>query len=83
MCRACCRLFLTWYNPVTEDDSKLRHILGTFFPLYASMSRANQDCIEEALLPTLRDNIQCSNENSTSAFLDMFKYSQSFPSHYL
>ena len=48
------RLFLTWYNPVTEDDSKLRHILGTFFPLYASMSRANQDCIEEALLPTLR-----------------------------
>ena len=39
---------------MTEDDSKLRHILGTFFPLYASMSRANQDCIEEALLPTLR-----------------------------
>ena len=38
------RLFLTWYNPVTEDDSKLRHILGTFFPLYASMSRANQVC---------------------------------------
>ena len=37
-----CRLFLTWYNPVSEEDSKLRHILGTFFPLYASMSRANQ-----------------------------------------
>ena len=43
---------------MTEEDSKLRHILGTFFPLYASMSRANQDCIEEALLPTLRDAIQ-------------------------
>ena len=36
------RLILIWYNPVTEADGKLRHILGTFFPLYASFSRANQ-----------------------------------------
>ena len=27
------RLLLIWYNPMTEADSKLRHILGTFFPL--------------------------------------------------
>ena len=36
------RLILMWYNPLAESDGKLRHILGTFFPLYASMSRANQ-----------------------------------------
>ena len=36
------RLLLIWYNPMTEDTCKLRHILGTFFPLYASMSRGYQ-----------------------------------------
>eukprot|EP00095_Tigriopus_kingsejongensis_P007922 maker-scaffold1210_size55525-snap-gene-0.20 protein:Tk07922 transcript:maker-scaffold1210_size55525-snap-gene-0.20-mRNA-1 annotation:"hypothetical protein CAPTEDRAFT_225765" len=48
------RLILMWYNPLAECDGKLRHILGTFFPLYASMSRANQDSIEEAFLPSLK-----------------------------
>jgi condensin complex subunit 3 len=36
------RLLLIWYNPLTENDEQLRHILGTFFPLYSSMSRENQ-----------------------------------------
>ena len=36
------RLVLIWYNPVANSDSKLRHILGTFFPLYASVNRTNQ-----------------------------------------
>jgi hypothetical protein len=36
------RLILMWYNPVTEANGKLRHILGAFFPLYASMAKANQ-----------------------------------------
>ncbi|TRY70433.1 hypothetical protein TCAL_09294 [Tigriopus californicus] len=48
------RLILMWYNPLAESEGKLRHILGTFFPLYASVSRSNQDSIEEALLPTLK-----------------------------
>ena len=48
------RLILIWYNPITEADGKLRHILGTFFPLYASFSRANQDSIEESFMPTLK-----------------------------
>lgn len=48
------RLILMWYNPMAESDGKLRHVLGTFFPLYASMSRINQDSIEEAFLPTLK-----------------------------
>ena len=48
------RLILMWYNPITEADGKLRHILGTFFPLYASFSRANQDSIEESFMPTLK-----------------------------
>lgn len=33
------RLVLLWYNPVTEDDTRLRHCLGVFFQIYASESR--------------------------------------------
>jgi len=36
------RLILMWYNPLGDVDGKLRHILGTFFPLYASFSRTHQ-----------------------------------------
>merc|ERR1719319_848454 len=39
---------------MTEATCKLRHILGTFFPLYASMSRGNQVGLEGALIPTMR-----------------------------
>ncbi len=48
------RLILIWYNPLTEANGRLRHILGAFFPLYASMSKMNQDTIEDAFLPTLK-----------------------------
>ena len=36
------RLIYMWFNPLADSDGKLRHILGTFFPLYASVSRAHQ-----------------------------------------
>ncbi len=37
------RLILMWYNPaVADEEGKMRHILGTFFPLFASISRDNQ-----------------------------------------
>jgi len=48
------RLLLMWYNPMTESNSKLRHILGTFFPLYASMSKAHHMAIECAFIPTMK-----------------------------
>nr|XP_054109439.1 condensin complex subunit 3 isoform X2 [Callithrix jacchus] len=48
------RLLLLWYNPVTEEDVRLRHCLGVFFPMFAYASRTNQDCFEEAFLPTLQ-----------------------------
>ena len=48
------RLLLMWYNPMTESDSKLRHILGTFFPLYASMNKTNQMALESAFIPTMK-----------------------------
>jgi condensin complex subunit 3 len=48
------RLLLIWYNPMTESGSKLRHILGTFFPLYASMSKAHQMSLESAFIPTMK-----------------------------
>ncbi|XP_015281754.1 PREDICTED: condensin complex subunit 3 [Gekko japonicus] len=48
------RLVLLWYNPVTEEDTHLRHCLGVFFPSFAYSNRANQECFEEAYLPTLQ-----------------------------
>ncbi|KFP73836.1 Condensin complex subunit 3, partial [Apaloderma vittatum] len=33
------RLILLWYNPVTEEDTRLRHCLGVFFPLFAYANR--------------------------------------------
>ncbi|NWH56644.1 CND3 protein, partial [Geococcyx californianus] len=47
------RLVLMWYNPVTEEDTRLRHCLGVFFPLFAYANRSNQESFEEAYLPTL------------------------------
>lgn len=34
------RLVLLWYNPVTEDDTRLRHCLGVFFQLFSRESRS-------------------------------------------
>ncbi|XP_066240790.1 condensin complex subunit 3 [Saccopteryx leptura] len=48
------RLLLSWYNPVTEEDVRLRHCLGVFFPMFAYASRTNQECFEEAFFPTLQ-----------------------------
>ena len=48
------RLLLIWYNPMTESDSKLRHILGTFFPLYCSMTKFHQRSMEDAFVPTMK-----------------------------
>uniref|UniRef100_A0AAR2JLH0 Nuclear condensin complex subunit 3 C-terminal domain-containing protein n=1 Tax=Pygocentrus nattereri TaxID=42514 RepID=A0AAR2JLH0_PYGNA len=48
------RLVLLWYNPVTEEDQRLRHCLGVFLQLYARESRAHQECVEESFLPTMR-----------------------------
>ena len=39
---------------MTESDSKLRHILGTFFPLYCSISKAHQLAMETSFIPTMR-----------------------------
>merc|ERR1719245_2453397 len=48
------RLLLIWYNLMTESDSKLRHILGTFFPLYCSMTKFHQRAMEDAFVPTMK-----------------------------
>ena len=33
------RLIILWYNPVYEDDMRMRHFLGVFLPVYAYSSR--------------------------------------------
>jgi len=52
------RLLLIWYNPMTESDSMLRHILGTFFPIYCSLSVGNQTAMQEAFIPTMKTIFQ-------------------------
>ncbi|XP_069140747.1 condensin complex subunit 3-like [Argopecten irradians] len=47
-------LILLWYNPLTEDDTHLRHCLGTFLPVYSFACRSNQEKVEEAFMPTLK-----------------------------
>ena len=37
--RILARLLLLWFNPVMEDSSILRSLLGTFFPIFASVER--------------------------------------------
>lgn len=39
---------------LAEDDSLLRHMLGVFFPLYASYGGSNQESLCAAVLPTLQ-----------------------------
>ncbi|XP_052055160.1 condensin complex subunit 3 [Apodemus sylvaticus] len=48
------RLILLWYNPVTEEDVRLRHCLGVFFPMFAYASRTNQECFEQAFIPVVQ-----------------------------
>ena len=42
------------YDPMTESKSKLKHILGTFFPLYSSMSKPRQLTMDTAFIPTMK-----------------------------
>lgn len=37
--RTLARLLLLWFNPVMEDNSILRNLLGIFFPIFASIER--------------------------------------------
>ena len=39
---------------MTESGSKLRHILGTFSPLYSFMSKQHQLAMEAAFVPTMK-----------------------------
>lgn len=36
------RFIMLWFNPVSDNNSKLAHILGAFLPLYPSLSYDNQ-----------------------------------------
>ncbi|XP_060773114.1 condensin complex subunit 3 isoform X2 [Neoarius graeffei] len=48
------RLILLWYNPLTEEDQRLRHCIGVFLQLYTHSHRAHQECVEESFIPTMR-----------------------------
>ncbi|XP_048405130.1 condensin complex subunit 3 [Stegostoma tigrinum] len=71
------RLILLWYNPVTEEDTFLRHCLGVFFPLYAFMNRKNQECFQEAFLPTLK-TLFCAPASSPLAEVNQHNVAELF-----
>ncbi|MCI4394864.1 hypothetical protein PGIGA_G00173800 [Pangasianodon gigas] len=48
------RLILLWYNPLTEEDQRLRHCIGVFLQLYTHSHRTHQECVEESFIPTMR-----------------------------
>ncbi|XP_047672085.1 condensin complex subunit 3 isoform X1 [Tachysurus fulvidraco] len=48
------RLILLWYNPLTEEDQRLRHCIGVFLQLYTHSNRTHQECVEESFIPTMR-----------------------------
>ncbi|XP_018023231.1 condensin complex subunit 3 [Hyalella azteca] len=48
------QLTLLWYNPLTEEDTQLRQMLGSFFPVYASKGGLHQECVSASILRTLR-----------------------------
>ncbi|NXK57963.1 CND3 protein, partial [Sylvietta virens] len=69
------RLVLLWYNPMTEEDTRLRHCLGVFFPLFAYANRSNQECFEEAYLPALQTLLNAP-ETSPLAEVDISNVSE-------
>jgi len=48
------RLIILWYNPITEDDIKLRHCLGVFLPVFSFENRSNLELVEECFLPVVK-----------------------------
>lgn len=48
------RFVIIWYNPVTERNGKLNHILGAFLQLYPSLSGDNQQTVLESFMVTMR-----------------------------
>ena len=47
-------LVLLFFNPTTEEDTRLRQCLSVFFPAFAFSRRAHQEVIESSFFPTLR-----------------------------
>ncbi|XP_072041085.1 condensin complex subunit 3-like [Amphiura filiformis] len=71
------RLLILWHNPTTEEDLHLRQCLGAFFPVFAMAGRSQQECVEQAFLPTLQTLFEAPttsplasiNENNVATFL--------------
>ena len=62
------RLVLMWYNPLMDGDGFLRNMLGVFFPAFGAASRACQEQLAEAMLPTINTVIEVGDERQWSTF---------------
>ncbi|KAF2353585.1 Nuclear condensin complex subunit 3 C-terminal domain [Trinorchestia longiramus] len=58
------QLVLLWYNPLTEKDTRLRQMLGSFFPVYASRGGLHQETLSASLLMTVRVLLDASPQSS-------------------
>lgn len=48
------KLLLLFFNPVTEDDIRIRQCLSVFFRAFSLLSYANRAAFEQVLMPTLK-----------------------------
>ncbi|XP_076813570.1 condensin complex subunit 3-like isoform X2 [Clavelina lepadiformis] len=57
------RLILTWYNPATQDEPQILHMISNFLNIFPYMSKQAHECMEAAFLPILRIlfNAPCSS----------------------
>ena len=57
--RILARLLLLWFNPIIEDDTLLRSLLGTFFPAFAASDRYNPFTNTSAPPVVVRAHAEC------------------------
>lgn len=48
------KLLLLWYNPVIQDEDRLRAVLGIFFQAFSKRLRGNKEILCEVFVPVLR-----------------------------
>lgn len=48
------RLLILYFNPTTEEDTRLRQALSVFFPAFAFASLDRQQLLADAFIPTLK-----------------------------
>lgn len=69
------KLLILYYSPLTENDTQLRAILSSFLPQFAFFRSANQLCVEESFMLTVRC-LMNAQPDSYLAEIDLIKVAE-------